>query len=99
MPHIIIIEYEAKADLADAAKYYEAESPGLGARFLRETRAFLDQIAEQPALYSLYRRETHSARVPRFPYLVLYRFDRQTIWILAVMHGARDPRVLRKRTR
>lgn len=97
MPHAIIIEAAAKADLADASQYYEKQQEGLGIRFLEEVQEFLSIAAERPRAYAVLHRNVRSVRVPRFPYLILYRFDDTTIYVLGVMHGAQNPQTIRRR--
>lgn len=93
----IIIEPAAKADLADAARDYENALEGLGVRFLEEAQAFILTLADFPAKYAVYHRSTRSARMPRFPYLILYRFDDQKVYVIAVIHGRRDPLAIHRR--
>jgi plasmid stabilization system protein ParE len=98
MPRAIIIEPAARADLADASRYYESEKEGLGIRFLEEAHAFLLTLLDFPAKYPVLHRSTHCVGIPRFPYLILYRFDDDNVYVLGVMHGARDPSTMRRRS-
>ena len=54
----IRLRQEAVQDLADAAKWYDEQRPGLGDEFLNETRATLSTMAEMPSMYPVIHRAT-----------------------------------------
>ncbi len=83
---------EAELDLADAALWYEAQSPGLGHQFLDEVLATFSIIAETPLSYQVVHRNTRRALVHRFPFGIYYRVETSVIVVVAVMHGSRNPR-------
>lgn len=83
---------EAELDLADAALWYEAQCPGLGHQFLDEVLAVFSSIAEMPLTCQVVHRNTRRALLHRFPFGIYYRVDGDTIVVVAVMHGSRDPR-------
>ena len=96
--HTLIIEPEAKLDIAKAMKYYDSERAGLGNIFLNDLKDLLLRVGENPRQYQLHRRQTHKTVMPRFPYIVLYRFDQSHAYILGVMDGRRNPRAIARRT-
>jgi plasmid stabilization system protein ParE len=83
---------EAEQDLAEAARWYEEQRPGLGQEFLDEVLATFSTIAERPlasaAVYGSLRR----AFLHRFPFGVFYVVDGDGAVVIGVLHGSRHPR-------
>jgi len=46
----LLLEDEARADLAEAFTWYEQQRPGLGSEFLAEVALVLDSIERSPAV-------------------------------------------------
>ena len=99
MTATVVVQPEAEADLDEAFRWYEARKPGLGTEFLVEIDRVLIRVAEHPELHPEGYRRTRRTVVRRFPYVVLYLYRDETVFILAVLHHRRDPRVFRKRSR
>ena len=94
----LLVRVEAAQDLEDAAAWYEVQSRGLGQEFLGEVRLTLQRVAEQPGLYPSMHRGTQRALTRRFPFGVFYRVEQDSIVVVAVMHGSRDPQHWKQRT-
>jgi toxin ParE1/3/4 len=90
----VIIEPEARDDIAAAMRYYEGEWERLGQKFLDELNSQLMRVAENPRQYPVYRRETHKVVMQRFPFLVFYRFKHERVYVIAVMDGRQSKRKL-----
>jgi len=92
---------EVEQDVAEAAAWYEARQPGLGAEFVGEVICVWDALAVNPMLNS--RRDSAKNirwRYPeRFPYRVVYQLDEteKTVIVAAVLHAARHNREWRNR--
>ena len=91
----------ARDDLDAAARWYEAQEPGLGRQFLAEVRLVFQRIRSNPAAYPTSFRGTRRALIRRFPYGVIYLPvpDQSTIVVLAVLYCGRDPKLWRQRSR
>lgn len=89
--NVVAFHPEAQMELVEAAEFYDARSPGLGARFLDEVNQGLGKIAEAPERWprssDLIRRHLLSA----FPYGLLYMHEDGQIVVVAVMHLHRRP--------
>lgn len=92
MTHELRLRAEAERDLADAALWYEEQCPGLGHQFLDEALAVFSSISKMPLSCQIVRRNTRRALVHRFPFGIYYRVEGDTIVVVAVMHGSRNPR-------
>ena len=89
---------EAAQDLEDAAAWYEEQSGGLGQEFLDEVRRTLERVAEHPELYPSIHRNTRRALTHRFPFGVFFHLKDDSIVVVAVLHGSREPHHWKQRT-
>jgi plasmid stabilization system protein ParE len=89
----VVFRPAARAEYDDAADWYEARRPGLGADFSAEVQEVLDRIAAHPDFYPQVLREARQAIVARFPYCVYYLAEPTRIVVLSVFHTSRDPAV------
>ncbi len=64
----LIYHPEAEAELVAAAEFYEARSPGLGDRFLREFDAAIAAILASPGLWPVVEGELRRYTMRRFPF-------------------------------
>ncbi len=81
----------ARLELREAVSFYEAERVGLGADFAAEVQGALDFVSRQPHSGAPAEAGTRRKLLRRFPYSVIYLFDRQTLVVVAVMHHRRRP--------
>jgi plasmid stabilization system protein ParE len=82
---------EAQAEFADAVRYYERQTPGLGARFRAEIRDALRRLQRWPLAAPVERGEIRRLILSRFPYKLLYSVETDCIYIIAVAHQHRAP--------
>ena len=99
MTATLIVQPEAEADLNEAFRWYEARREGLGQEFLGEVSLTLARITERPLRYTLVYREARRALLRRFPYVVLYVAREERVFVLAVLHQRRNPRLAEARAR
>jgi plasmid stabilization system protein ParE len=94
-----VLSAAARADLADAIRYYEAQEPGLGLRFLDDIQSALTRIEAFPYAWSLFSARSRRYLLARFPYGLLYEVRPDTVRIIAVGHQHRGPGYRKSRTR
>lgn len=89
----------ARADLHEAATWYEQRKEGLGRQFVLAVRTAVTRVLENPELYQELSGGVRRAPVASsFPHQLFYRCTRNdTIDILAVLNPARDPAVWKAR--
>lgn len=97
MSRKLIVTKEAEADILDGYLSCEEKQEGLGWRFVDEIELAFDRILPNPFLYQEVETDIRRAVTHTFPYLVFYTFDKQTVQILAVIHGSQDPAYINKR--
>jgi toxin ParE1/3/4 len=98
MSYVLIIRPEAEDDLTEARDWYNGRRDGLGAEFLTAVEESLDRVRESPLLRPPEYRSVRRFHIARFPYIVYYRILGETIEVIAVQHGGRNPRGWRGRT-
>ena len=81
---------EASDEVYEASLWYEKHRVGLGAEFLDEIYRAFDAISASPMTLPPIERGSRERIVKRFPYVVRYRFDGQSVVVLAVTHARRD---------
>ena len=88
---------DARAELLEAASYYDAQQKGLGRRFTGVVREAVRRIQDWLRLYKVIEDDIRRCRVPRFPYGLIYRLGEDEIQVIAVMHLHRRPGYWRSR--
>lgn len=89
---------EAENDIQETATWYEKQCAGLGNEFLDEVLIVCEIISENPNMYPVVHRNTRRAVIHRFPFGIYYRVEKESIVIVAAMHGSRHPKRWQKRT-
>ncbi len=93
----VIFRPEARRDALEAYRWYEAQTPGLGGEFREELEATITGICDAPTAFPVMLRDTRRARLRRFPYGVFFREYGEAIVVVAVFHGRRDPKLVKRR--
>ena len=91
MSNAIVLTELAREEIRGARRWYRNLHPVLGRDFARSIRRCLDRIAEFPESHPIVHRGVRKAIARRFPYLILYLPDGETITVIACMHAHRDP--------
>ena len=87
----------ARAELAEAVAWYDAQQPGLGDQLGDVIAAALERLSAQPELYPEVIPSVRRVVLARFPYSLFYRLRWDEVEILAVFHHRRDPSTWQRR--
>ena len=82
---------EAMRDLVGAFEWYESERAGLGDEFLVAVASAIRNLRRAPERFRILDRRTRRVLVKRFPYLLLFVVEGQSVLITAVFHLKRNP--------
>jgi toxin ParE1/3/4 len=95
----VVVRQPALDDITEAVAWYETQSSGLGEELLEQIIGALERVKAKPELFRIIRREGEVRRVltDRFPYRIFFSVANDTIYVHAVLHGARDDRLWRGR--
>lgn len=78
--------------MTDAYLWYDDASPGLGESFLDVVQAGLTKLQGNPYIYSSISQFFRKAKTSRFPYLILYEIEGNSIFVTSIWHTSRKPR-------
>lgn len=92
----ISIQRSALDDLRQGFWFYEKQSPGLGSYFLDSLYSDIDSLLLYAGVHSIHLGK-YRARSERFPYVVYYEIDGETIVVRAVLDLRRDLRWIERR--
>ena len=81
----------AAKEARKARRWYAKQSSLAADRFMAELDRAIQQIVASPQLFPPHWHGTRFYRIPRFPYLVIYLEDEESVQVLAVAHGRRRP--------
>ena len=95
--HRVIIRPEARRDLNEATAWYASISVELKNDFVRRVDDAVAIVRERPLAFQIVHRTFRRVLLHRFPYSLFYHVGDERIIIVAVLHQARDPRVLETR--
>ena len=86
----VVVRPEVRADLDEAAAWYDSRRAGLGREFVAAVVKILPALADNPYLNSRRHRTLHIRwRYPeRFPYRIIYRVDEAEKAVVIVAVGA-----------
>ena len=89
----IIVRPPAVEDAVDAVAWYEAHAPGLGEELIDEILRAIRRAGANPELFRVvHRRGIRRVLTKRFPYRIFFSIVGETLYIHAVLHGARHDR-------
>jgi toxin ParE1/3/4 len=82
----------AERDVLEAQRWYAMQAPGLDLAFRDQLDRTLSLIREHPAGFPVLHEKIRRANLRRFPFGVFYLQREDHIFVLGVIHHARDPR-------
>lgn len=87
---------EALDDLAEGFLFYEKQESGVGDYFLSALKSEIEGLRWMAGIH----RQVggfHRSACRNFPHLIYYRFDRETVSVIAIIDNRRSPSWIRKR--
>ena len=97
MSLLVSFRRSAQSEFIEAAAWYEARRPRLGAEFIAEIDRCIALAAEQPLLYAVIHNGIRRVVATRFPYSIYYRVEPNRMVVLAVFHASRNPFIWQQR--
>ncbi len=88
----VVLSAQAKADLREIAFYIARHNKVRAISFVRELQRKATEIGEMPRAFPVVPRYEHHSvrrRVHR-DYLIFYRVETSRIFVIHILHGARD---------
>ncbi len=94
----VVFTQAARAELIEAQDWYEGQAPGLGRRFRAEVDALTERISAHPLQFPVVFKNVRRALLRRFPYMLFFTIEDDTLLVFACFHASRDPRRWQRRT-
>ena len=91
MTYKIVIRPRARAEILEAAAWYDEQQAGRGDTFRDALRILISGIAESPLSFPRVQGEMRRAVLRRYRYGVYFRVHDDEVVIVAVVHGNRNP--------
>lgn len=88
---------EAERDIEDAARWYEAQSQGLGHNYLNQITEAVVKLKESPFLYPVVHKDIRRVLIKKFPFGIYFRVEEDIVLVFAVLHASRDPNIWKQR--
>ena len=84
---------DAEVELVSAAMWYEDKRPGLGVEFVAIVDKALQSVLEHPEACPVWRPDRPYRKHPlkRFPYVLFFRIESDTVVVVALAHAKRGP--------
>ena len=92
MIYNIEIKEEAREDILQATLWYSDKAPDLHLKFINQLEITLESIQSNPKAYKKVYKTFRQAALNKFPYVVLYESNENTIIIFSVFHSSQHPR-------
>lgn len=85
------IHTQASQEIEEAAFFYEQRVEGLGGQFVLRVEKAIEQILLFPESAPLVGETVRKKGLERFPYSLMYVFEKATVFIVAIAHQKREP--------
>ncbi len=93
----IIVNPLAELDLDEAVRWYALENSELAESFLLEFRDAVRAVSRSPLGFQKRYKSVRAFAMKKFPYNVYYILDKETMFVIAILHHKRNPKLWKKR--
>ncbi len=87
----ILFHPDVFLEVKEAYDWYENQAYGLGDDFMQELQAAYQSILELPGTWPRFKMDYRRFVLSKFPFSVIYRDNKEIIFVVAVMHNSRKP--------
>jgi plasmid stabilization system protein ParE len=91
MKYKIEIKEEARTDIIEASDWYASKVQGLNFHFIEQLEIVIKVILTNPKTYKRIYKDFRQAALKKFPYVVVYGCEKETIIIYSVFHAKQHP--------
>jgi len=81
----------ASAEYEADIRFYKKRQPGLQHRFVASVEEAIGRILEHPERWRMIEPDIRRCLTRIFPYSVIYSVQGETVFIIAIAHGSREP--------
>lgn len=99
MNYSVRLRPELEEDPYEAFAWHEGAATGLGHEFLRSLFIALAATQRDPLVYRKVFQDFRRVLLDRFPYPLYFRVEHDVVVIFLLIHGARNPALIRRSLR
>ena len=96
----ILIEEDAKFDIAEGYDWYLKISQKVSVSFLNQIKQTINYLEENPFLFQIVYKDYRQVPVKKYPFVIIYKIETQIVKIYRVFPTNMDPsgrfKILRK---
>ena len=92
MSYSLELQSEAVIDIHEVFEWYQIKREGLGFDFIEEIEAGFKNICDHPQYYTSINKNFRRYKINRFPFLIIYEIEEDSIIINSVRHSSRNPK-------
>ena len=97
MSFLVILHKKAELELLESIDWYAKRSKIVSEKFIVEISNSIDFIQNNPLLPSIIYGKKRKFNLKQFPFSIVYSIHKKTIFILAVFHHSRNPKIWESR--
>ena len=86
-----IFHPKLQQDVSNSYQWYEDRAKGLGEDLLSEIKDGYSFINEFPESCPIVQKNYHRFILSKFPFSIVYRINKNNIYVVAIMHNSRRP--------
>jgi toxin ParE1/3/4 len=87
----LLFHPDVALEIKSAYEWYERQARGLGEDYLSELESAYEAIIELPDTWPRFHKEFRRFLLSKFPFSIIYCSNRNSIYVVAVMHNHRRP--------
>jgi len=84
---------EALTDIQKATDWYNEQSYGVGTRFQKQVIKQIDKLSTTAEGYKIRYSEVRCMVIKKFPFMVHFLIEDETVVIFAILHTSRNPKI------
>lgn len=77
-------------------EWYEEQAIGRGNLFILELKNKIQKIVKRPFSHSTFYKKFRKASLNKYPYLIIYFHENETVYVSIIWHKKRNPDSLKK---
>ncbi len=96
-PYEVKLEERVLDDFEEAFRYYESVSPALTDNFTRMLLLAIEKLSATPQNYFNLTKKLKRITLGKFPYLLVYKIEKDAVIVVGLFHRASKPASWRKK--
>jgi hypothetical protein len=97
MKYIVRFRDDVFNEINEIYCWYELRSEGLGKIFLEKLGKCFDDISRNPFQYEKKNKNFRQSLTKKFPYLIIFEIESESILIYHIIHASRNPKLKYKK--